>query len=376
MEKEVQRKRCPVLTIISGSLTIINILSFLFLIYCIVTKSSFFSASIFIELFMAIGSFVFVFIAKREKFLGVWIPALIFNIFILGCTPITIIVGGLMYGAHDTRTQRQTEINHLATIDYIKSVIPGTNMFLHDENSDTDPFYYYDYDGKITERFLTLNFAQTYSANYEVNYPYRVYQNSTVEAAFSIDYRYLIVHADKGGFLYGHYEATNYYELTEEEAAEYKQMVDDKIAIQRTACFAKRTEVNNALTVEAVIDTLSKEDNIVLTHVGDHFEKTKRINDTGNSPVLTFLKGLDPSAFTLRTEEGILLQIGLKCESANPETPYSFFYHENERCLDIFAKYDSPFGQECSISKSFLINEEDGNNFLEIINELFLQDVE
>ena len=364
MEKPLETKRKHTLTIISSVITGVNVFSLMFLLYCLFTTRPFLIIAICIEVFIAISSFIFVFIAKKERFKKLWLPLLFVNIFVLGSTPFSVLLGLLIIDANQREEKKQSDVNYLASIEYVQKNTSNKGTQLFNNKWWTEPFYYFDYDGKVAEKFVSLKFNKTTYQLPNDSYVFAIYDQNSTRALFSEDFTYLKIHAYRDGLFYGRYEATNYYVLDTDSANAFRELYTNIVEEQRTACLAKEKEVKDSISIENAANSLLNEEYNWLTFFGEEYKVTKDYGKT----VLTYLKNLDSSKFTL-IDEGIdYLRKGFKYESPNGSNDYSLSYHETEGCVEVSCLYTCPYGNKYQASKYYLLDDETIEGLKEIIN--------
>ena len=225
MENGINKQQSK-LTLIAGLLTLANIGTIAFIIYSFYKNN--FGPSI-------VGACVLLFVltitsvvvgveARKKERNGLVYPFLVIDSCIIVAMSIVTIAGVLLtFGGRETNNDKQQKVNNEATIEYVRKQINGTTIRLYSEQEDEDDFKYRDYDKKVVNEFMSLEFTQDFSYLDQKDCEIEFFKASDHSAYFNKDYTILTIHAENGGFLYGHFTADNRYTLNESDASDFKE---------------------------------------------------------------------------------------------------------------------------------------------------------
>ena len=98
------------------------------------------------------------------------------------------------------------ETESLCTIKFVKGIFPSSGITLRNEVSKDSPFDYFDYEGKVGEQFLAMEFTLTGSglSPYSGDTCFTLtHSAATILVTFSPDFSSMNIQAEKGD-LFGH----------------------------------------------------------------------------------------------------------------------------------------------------------------------------
>lgn len=363
--EENKSNKFPILTLISGLLTILNIGTFVYFLFAAFGGVGNFKVALIIAIIVVVVSLVFAIIAKKENKISVLIPILTFNVLIALVSPITMIIGGIGNSITERRNERQQIVDEEATIDYCKSIIKDRRISLTSEKQAEEHFSYYDYDEKIVNKFISLEFQYSNpldSDNYNIDF----FTVNGYSARFTSDYRNLKIHAEEG-FLLGSCEKDRYYSLSDTDANEFKQMIADEIDKQREACSLKEQEIKSELTIKNVINRLNSEENVVIRIHSSSDYHIKDVEDK-NKIVFTFINQIDESTITFLEDENKYLTYGFEYEGKT--IPCGFYFLPNGNYLILYERYKSPYEEDYIAYNCFKLLQEDGEQLMELATSL------
>ena len=359
--EENKSNKFPKLTLISGLLTILNIGTFVYFLFAAFGGVGNFKVALIIAIIVLVVSLVFAIVAKKEKKISVLIPIITFNVLIALVSPITMIIGSFGNSIREKREERQQRVDEEATIDYCKSIIKGRRISLISEKQAEEHFSYYDYDEKIVNKFISLEFQYSNPLDSD-NYNIGFFTVNGYSVRFTSDYRKLQIHAEEG-----HCEKDRYYSLSDTDANEFKQMIADEIDKQREACSLKEQEIKSELTIKNVINRLNSEEKVVIRIYSSSDYRIKDVEDK-NKIVFTFINQIDESRITFLEDEYKQLTYGFEYEGKT--IPCGFYFLPNGNYLILNERYKNPYGEDCIAYNCFKLLQEDGEQLMELVTSL------
>lgn len=364
MENGINKQQSK-LTLIAGLLTLANIGNIAFIIYNFY-KNNFGPRTVgaCVLLFvLTITSVVVGVEARKKERNGLVYPFLVIDSCIICAMSIVTIVGVLLtFGGRETNNDKQQKVNNEATIEYVRKQINGTTIRLYSEQEDEDDFKYRDYDKKVVNEFMSLEFTQDFSYLDQKDCEIEFFKESDHSAYFNKDYTILTIHAENGGFLYGHFTADNRYKLSESDASDFKELIENEISKQRAACLTAKEEAKQYLTFSNFIYSFTQESDVTLS-VG--FSEEKKDED---KTVLSCLKGIYESGIEKCDDVGRYMNYDLRYEIKNPSLCFLVDEKKNYICLRvIYGCYEDNY----RIDEYYSLSDEQTNHLMTVARSLF-----
>ncbi|MBP5649364.1 MAG: hypothetical protein J6X29_05105, partial [Clostridia bacterium] len=372
MNEQIKEKRKTNPTRLAGIFCALHFIAVVFCVICLFTSYS--SLSTFFPIFFlapifAIICFVFTIKGKKQNEKKLWIAFLAINIIlfiswvpIYSMTGMKLVYGGILQGVVDQAQEK-------ATIENAKSVMPEKNLALHTKETENSDFNYFDDDGEIARKFVSMDFS--YLGNYNgFGYGSTYFSLSDdITVTFAEDFSGVSVEA-KVGFFIGYGEGVSSYSINQEDGNELKRMIDDKVSEQKNAYESKEAEEKATTTLSAALAAMNEGNPVFeCTLLDKRYEVGLTRQKDTDKVILSALQELVPSATTPSEVNNLTYDSGFYYEPLS-KCNYYLCYHQKEKCLRIVKSYVDPFGSSRSLSVCYLLEAEEGNHLMEVADRM------
>ena len=369
MNEQIKEKRKTNPTLLAGIFCALHFVCAIFCIVCFFLPNPYLLFFFVPAIIFAALSVVFTILSKDQSDKKLWIVYLAINIIIaLSWTAIMPMTGAkVFFGefAHSIANRAQEK----ATIENAKSAIPERNLSLHTKETENSNFNYFDDDGEIARKFVSMNF--NYIGNYSC-FPlsatyFKLYDDITV--TFAEDFSGVVIEAIEGFFI-GYSEGFTSYSIDQAEGAELKRLIDNKVAEQKNAYESKEAEEKATTTLSAALAAMNEGNPAFeCTLLDKRYEVGLTRQKDTDKVILSALQELVPSATTPSEVNNLTYDSGFYYEPLS-KCNYYLCYHQKEKCLRIVKSYVDPFGSSRLLSVCYLLEAEEGNHLMEVADRM------
>lgn len=368
--EENKNKRIPKLTIIAIVLMLVNIGTFIFFLTSVFSSLGNFRVALVVEVIVTVISIVFACEARKENKIGLLIPVFVLDILIVVAMPLPTILGFIFDSSSENHENIRKRVDQEATVEYIKSLIRHSEVYLPSNSQYEKEFTYRDYSGTITNKFKQLDFSKA-SYDSSIKYDIEFYRDDCHYVSFSSDYTSLKVYAEntvrKLSYEYGR---QNYYSLNQTDADAFKELVRNEVNTQRETCLAKQEETKANLTWEKMIEIFKSGNypQVCISKMGGN-----QLYGGGtdyNREILWCLDEIFASGITKTSYDGNNTYTKTDLDYGWKNSEYRIYVIENENLLVFHGMYTC-YERTYSEYEVFQLTAEQTNHIMTVARSLF-----
>lgn len=374
-------KRRPILTIIAGVFTLLNLFVVIASLVLLSTGACSWIALI-IAVIITITSFVLSIISFTKHQISLRIPILVFNIILLAVSSWIYIIEMLAISFNEARIARENDAREraiqYAQIEYVKESLPNDKHELINYKNKNTIYHCYD-DGLIVNKFKAMEFTLLENfSNYDKACLPAFFNTPNVKASFFTDYSGLIIKSSiksPGMFSYYHFERQNVYSVNPEEAQQLYEMIDQKIDEQMVEYKELEETIYNSITFSSIIDDLEKDTSsklelsLSLELEKDRGYKWARVIDEKRE-LLNILKEVDESKITVSEKRFSSSSNYFEYKNLKQDDCRTIRYSNNERLMELSKQYLDIYNKWQTMRKVFIVDPEVGNYLMEQIEKI------